>query len=97
MTPRKLIMNERSVPALNGGNVAIVAHNAHRCGIEEEETSILGSKSKPPRPEASQKVSMGEQRHVAVYCSHLFYDTIDPGLNLIRTFTSRTTICKNHP
>src|SRR5215471_8091617 len=74
----KLIMNERSVPALNGGNAPIVAHNAHSCRVEEEKTSIPGSKSKPPRPERSEKVPMSEQRHVAIYRPYLCYDTIDP-------------------
>src|SRR5215813_5869845 len=93
----RLLKEERSVPALYGRDTLIVTQDAHRCRIEEEKTTFLGSKSKPPRTKGPEKVSMSEQRQVALHRTHLFYDTIDPTLNLIGAFPTGATICKNHP
>jgi len=71
--------------------------DAHCGRIEKEKTTFLCSKSKPPRTKAPEKVSMSEQRHVAVHRTHLFYDPIDPSLNLTGAFPTWATICKNHP
>ena len=39
-------------------------------------STFLGSKSKPSRTKGPEKVSMSEQRHVALHRTHLFDDTI---------------------
>ena len=81
----------------NSGDVPIVAHDAHRRRIEEKKRSILNSESKPDRNKRPQKVSVREQRHVTLYRTHLFKDSIDPGLHLLGAFPTGTTICKNQP
>src|SRR5215813_1573945 len=97
MASLRLPKDERSVPALHGRNSPIVTQDAHRCRIEKETATFLDSKPKPPRTKGPEKVSMSEQRHVALHRKHLFYDTIDPSLNLIGAFPTGATICKNHP
>ena len=81
----------------NSGDVPIVAHDAHRCRIEEEKHSILDSKSKPARTKGPEKVSMSKQRHVALDRTHFLEDTVDSILNVFGAFPAGAPISKNHP
>ena len=82
---------------LYGRDAFIATQDAHRCRIEEEKTTFLSSKSKPPCTKGPEKVSMRKQRHFALDCTYLLNDTIDSSLNLFGAFPTGTTVSKNHP
>src|SRR5262245_63689249 len=57
--------NERSVPDLHRGRVAIVAENVQGRGVQQEALTGLGRKADPPRDQNAKEVAVGEQRDVA--------------------------------
>src|SRR5262249_27573945 len=86
-----------NIPPLRCGNAAVVTHDTQRRRIEQKTGAICNMKSDPPRRKGSEQVAMREQSHIAVNGADFSNDAIDSGFNLIGAFTTRATVCKNHP